>query len=368
MNEIDSLVKKACGMMLDYSAPGLKRRIKNMIKRMLGRKVAERNFISWPCGLCALGLVEYLKAYPQGKHAKTVAVSIESFFDRWIENGSRIARVEDVLAGYVLLEYINVMSPEKEEYLHAADLFSDYLNDARKDAQGTYVYNPLQKENIVLADMLGMVCPFLAKKHNGISDSENAILQIRNFVENSYDPGTGLLYHGYEYIDGKAEKTGIVGWGRTMGWSLMGICLALDEMTPGTEGYELLRDYLMRLTFALRRYLRPDGLFSWQLTQKGPEDTSGSAMIAYSLQKAINSRVFTPDDRDIYESACNIVSRVHDSLKGYITEEGNVEGTLSECLGPGIHPQKYGSYPWSVGPTLALLSIYDDTSPKEANI
>ncbi len=80
-------------------------------------------------------------------------------------------------------------------------------------------------------------------------------------------------------------------------------------------------------------------------------------MIAYSLQKALSEGMITPADDHIYDCAREIVSKVRTALAGHITDDGDVTEALSECQGPGIHPQIYGSYPWSVGPALALFSI-----------
>ena len=46
---------------------------------------------------------------------------------------------------------------------------------------------------------------------------------------------------------------------------------------------------------------------------------------------------------------------INSSTWNYI-ENGRVNNTLAECLGFGMHPQTYGSYPWGQGVTLSMLS------------
>lgn len=357
MNKLDALVLRSCDMLIDYSKPDMIRKLKNVAKRLLGRSVAGRNYISWPTGLCALGLIEFIKNHPEDENAQKAEEALLSYYDRWIEKGSKIGRVEDVLAGYVLLELMEYRKEYSDRYSDAAEGFTDFLKNARTDKNGTYVYNPLQEEDLVLADMLGMVCPYLcaAKGYEGSTDK--AVEQIKTFIDNAYDVKSGLLYHGYINSDGLIGKTGIIGWGRTMGWTLLGVSLTLTLMDRRHPCYDIVKEYLARFILSTARFIRDDGLFSWQLTKEGPEDTSGSAMIAYSLQKALSEGMITPADDHIYDCAREIVQKVRDALSEHITGDGEVTEALAECQGPGIHPQIYGSYPWSVGPTLALLSI-----------
>ena len=357
MNKTDALVSRSCEMLIDYSKPDMVRKLKNIAKKLLGKSVAGRNYISWPTGLCALGLIEFIKSHPESEEAEKAEKELVSYYDRWIENGRKIGRVDDVLAGYVLLELMELKEEYADRYSDAAEGFSDFLKKARTDKNGTYVYNPLQEDDLVLADMLGMVCPYLCAVKGFEGSIDNAVSQIRTFIDNAYDTKTGLLYHGYINSDGFIGRTGIIGWGRTMGWTMMGVSLTLTLMDRAHPCYEIIKEYLTRFILSTIRFLRDDGLFSWQLTKEGPEDTSGSAMIAYSIQKALSEGMITPADDDIYDCARQIVLHVKGALEKYITDDGDVTGALSECKGPGIHPQEYGSYPWSVGTVLALFSV-----------
>ena len=359
MNKRQALVERSLKMMMGYPKAGFARKIKNLIKKMIGRPVNKRNPIAWPNGLCAMGLMEYVKAYPKNKDVPMILKSLEQYFDRWIDSGAKIGRVEDVLSGYVLLEMSRFKSKYEDRYISEIESFVNFLKNARRDRIGSYIYNPKDKNDIVLADTIGMVCPFMSASSDPILE-QMAILQIENYMNNTRDPKSGLPYHGYEFDieSGNVDKLGIIGWGRTLGWTMMGISLTLCNLGPMHRDYAMVREHLIQLLLAVHRYRDPGRLFEWQIGQRGQKDTSGSAMIAYSLMKAINEDIISEDDEEIFECAEDVIRDVMRGIKSHIQKDGNVDQALAECLGPGIHPQEYGSYPWSVGPALALMSVY----------
>lgn len=382
---IIGLIEKSTDMMLHFPRLSVKQRVKNVIKRILSRPVPQPDPRGWKRGICALGLLEFIINNLGEEITRQVIKDLCVFFDTFVEEGVA-DKVEDYLGAYVLIRFLNFIESQSgfqvedekaadtsqglneaiknfvgnsDRYDRAVRKSYENLRAARTDSQGVYIYNAARPENYVLADMLGMAVPFLVEYSKRYSDDEAMAIARRQydlFLMNARDEATGLVYHGYEYIEGagssegtnivedRTEKLGIVGWGRAMGW-LMLSGMADDAMVELIAGYQ-----------------QSDGLFGWKLCpEKTPEeekcedclenihpDTSATAMIVYSLLR---------DGRK--EKYKDLIDRAVEGLMKNITATGDVLNAQAECLGLGLHPMKFGSYPWSVGMTLAVMSLYN---------
>ena len=359
--KLQKLVNRATNLMFNYPTLSLIQRSKNFAKKVIGRDVYLPNCIGWPNGLCALGLLEQIKSNPNTALKRKDAKNLMSYYDRWIRKGMKISRVEDFISGYVLMELMEILDELNisfsTDYEKSVHLMYEYLKGARKDDQGAFVYNANQKEDYVFADMIGMVCPFLAKyavKYDEAEAVELCMKQINLFVKNSADTKSGLPYHAYEYHgETSVDKLGLLAWGRAVGWIMMGLSGAGEALLQSKERYaneiRSLTEELISYGIVLRDYQREDGLFGWHIVDEtGPSDTSATSMILYALSSL----------KDNAELSA-MFNRALQGLIKYVTEDGNVMQGQAECLGIGLHPMKFGSYPWTVGPTLALLSVLD---------
>ena len=101
---------------------------------------------------------------------------------------------------------------------------------------------------------------------------------------------------------------------------------------------------------------RKDGLWGWNIAEKdSQDDTSASAMILYSLSQY-------PMDKGNagINGTSEVLQRGMHGLEKYITTDGKVMQCQAECGGFGIYPERFGSYPWSVGMTLAFMAVMND--------
>ena len=359
--KMQKLVDRSTYLMFNYPHISFAQKGKNALKKILGKTVYVPNCIGWPNGLCALGLLEQIKTNPNISLKKRDAKNLMSYYDNWIRKGMKISRVEDFISGYVLMELMDVLDElsiiYSEDYNKAVHHMYEYLCEARKDTQGAFVYNPNQKEEYIFADMIGMVCPFLAKygiKYDASQAVELCMKQIDLFIGNSTDPVSKLPYHAYEYNDSSAvDKLGLLAWGRAVGWVMIGLSGAKKALLLCEQRYtdeiKLLTEKLISYGIVLKNYQREDGLFGWHIVDEdGPSDTSATSMILYALASL-------KDDNNISE----MLKKALHGLLLYVSDDGNVWQGQAECLGIGMHPMRFGSYPWTVGPTLALLSVLD---------
>lgn len=360
MNKIP-LLDNACKELLRYGVFDTRAKCKYLVKRyILRQKVQGEDPVFWPTGLLAAGLwfcrKELLEA---GEDAdvgtESIDISLAAYFGRWLKKGMPLAVLDDLLAGETLLNiYLDVRTEESvfsgsfsAGALEAClDRLAVFAKEHPKDGTGSLIYRPAHGEALVFADSVGLACPFLHRYGETFDKKEYkelAVLQIVNFLSYGMDGVTGLPYHGYDGKDGC--KYGIIGWGRAVGWLLRGM---MGCMVSG-YGREKLKDSCVGFVDAVMAYQRQDGYFSWQLEAlEGPADTSATGMICAGLRQGIESGVLVGEK---YENALKAGrSALERSVRG-----GTVYQCSAECEGFSCYPQRYGAYPWSLGPALEAL-------------
>ncbi|MCR5502592.1 MAG: glycoside hydrolase family 88 protein [Lachnospiraceae bacterium] len=359
------MTETACKDLLVYPKRNLEWKLKNRIKKSLGMEYETRDPVNWPCGLMAAGLSDMAERL-SAEEKDGVVKALSAFYDRWIEEDHPLQSLEDTLSGTALL-WLYGESGETR-YRRGAHRMVKYLLDHERDEEGSLPYRPKQKNGYVLSDMLGMVCPFLTRyakmakedpagaewdPHTMKSARELACTQIDNFFRYGIDEESGLPFHGYVTSSGK--KLGITGWGRAVGWVLSGLSSVLENSGKNSPEYERFRKYYEELTGRIWEYQYEDGLFGWQLTkyenekEKPHADTSATAMILNAV--CIAERALERRDPAVEER----IGRGIDGLKKQI-RGGRVMNASAECLDIGVHPQIYGAYPWSLGPSLSLFA------------
>jgi rhamnogalacturonyl hydrolase YesR len=324
---------------------------KKIIKRFFFRSYEpDRDLIKWPVGILLLGL-----------HEVRELEVICSYYDKWIDRGAEIISVEDILAGQVMLDMAltsDISESRRSKYMEQCRRMAEFVRDHECDEEGSITYNENRHNGHIYADSIGMICPFVMRYGQYTGQKEYvdmAFRQISNFMDNAADENTGLPYHGYRYKN--HEKYGMIGWGRAVGWIMMGMagCLKADH---GSEAGVRTEHYYLKLTEAVTGHLNAEGLAGWDMTDPDSQtDTSASAMIFYALS------VYTPEP--MKQQVSSITDKGLDSLMKYVTAGGKVMQCQAECGGFGIYPDKFGSYPWSVGMTLACVSCLTDKNDND---
>ena len=341
------MVKEAEYELLHYPSKSLKR----MIKQLLGREM-KRDKINWPTGLLAKSLMDYYMQNKNSEEARVILDYLKKYYGRWMLSGCRMRCLDDAFAGITLIDLHQITGDEK--YKKAADAIAQYLFRHETDDAGSYPYRPKQKNGYVFADGIGMVCPFLckySKTYGDLNAMNLAVTQIQNFITYGMDEKTGLPYHGYDFESG--VKHGIIGWGRAVGWLMIGMAESLAYMEESRPSYEPIKQAYRRLVDKVEAYQLEGGLYSWQLGAKdGPVDTSATAMILYAIARSLDTKVLI----GIHKSR---MMRGREALWNSV-KEGRIYGCLAECQGFCMYPQVYGAYPWSLGSALSLFAMTEE--------
>ena len=343
------MLKEAEYELLHYPKRTIGGRIKRTIRIMTGRKVEPIDKVNWPNGLLAKGLADYYMQHKNSEEAREILDCLKRYYDRWINKQCKLYFLDDAVSGMALIDLHQITGDEK--YKQAADEIARFLFQHETDRAGSFLYRPKQKNGYIFADMIGMVCPFLCKygsTYGDVNAINLAVTQIQNFVEFGMDSKTNLPYHGYQCENG--IKYGIIGWGRAVGWLLMGMSETLAYIEETRPGYEIIKQAYRRIVDKVEAYQRENGLYSWQLEAKeGPVDTSATAMILYAIARSLDTKVLI----GIHKSR---MVRGREALFQMV-KDGKISECLAECQGFSMYPQIYGAYPWSLGPALSLFVL-----------
>lgn len=323
--------------------------LKRVIKLLIGRNAEPLDKINWPTGLLANALIAYYKNNLNTEESLVIMRALKSYFDKWVNGKRRLYYMDDILCGMALIELQQITGEER--YKQALEDMVKYLYNHETDAEGSLPYRPMQKNGHIYADGIGMICPFLCKYGSTYDDpnaTNLAIKQIQNFVKHGIDDRSGLPYHGYEYTSG--VKYGIIGWGRAVGWLMMGMVDSLVYIEKETAAYDTIKQAFRHIVDKVEAYQLEGGMYAWQLSaREGPADTSATAMILYAIAQGLEHGILI----GIHRSR---MLRGREALMG-AAKDGKLDNCLAECGGFGIYPQQYGAYPWSLGPALSMFVI-----------
>ena len=362
---IDETIRDLDGIM-KVSA---KERIKDCAKKLLGRSVRTKDPMFWHAGMLMLGLVTALEKAGDYEHKDKILKSLNSHFELWQKKyNGQIDFVDDALAGYCFVKLYAMTGDIK--YREAADKVYEFIVNAKRDNDGSIIYNPSQNNINIFADGIGQVTMFLAAyARMMVKESDDDIRictdliesQICNFYDNAFDPKSGLHYHAYS-LDCVPRK-GLLGWGRAQGWLIMGLSQVailfnkypyLANMKNASEYIEMYKD----MCTTLLEYQRPDGGFSWQIQGIDSHlDTSATGMIGFSIALGVKEKIFDEGHKKftkifIQESLHRVSKNIYVNSKN-----GAVLNALSSCDDFGVHYQTYGHFPWGQGAGLCSIAL-----------
>lgn len=351
-----ALIDTACSELLTYGLWDVRTKTKNWIKKYVpGKSTDVEDLVFWPSGLLAVGLWN-CRQTADPTLLRKIDSSLSAYFARWEKRHNPILYLDDLLAGEAFLAVYEEYSRNKagnsiisekneEQYRKAIEKLAEYALSYPTDEKGNLPYRAKHGNGHVYVDSIGLIGPFLYEYGRYFKNNECmelAVRQIVNFLVYGMDGSTELPYHGYAVQT--TCKYGIIGWGRAVGWLMRGMagCMITEY------GMEQLKDSYIALADAVLPYQRKDGYFSWQMQAvDGPADTSATGMICAAIKQGMELGVLTdPKYGQALQTGRNAIWK---SVK-----YGRVYDCSGECEGFGRYPQRYGAYPWSLGPALML--------------
>ena len=257
--------------------------------------------------------------------------------------------IDDFIAGEVFLEMYQRTG--KEFYRIGAQKLARWLMNYPTNKFGSLSYR-IEHPDVLMVDDKGMICGFLIRYGVEFGDTEALNLGVRQlhiFLQHGMDESDGLPYHAYDLaLD---RKFGPDTWLRGTGWLAMGLADALTYLPKDHEARAEFSGALTKMLKTLRAYQEPDGCWRWDVNNPVAElDTSGTAMIGYAAEKAIQAGVIDLSWQTLSENALRGVLR-------HTHPNGLVDQALAECNGVGHYAKSFKPSNYAQGPALALFAL-----------
>ncbi len=314
---------------------------------------------SYTAGLIALSMVDLWERTGDQKYYEYA----KGYADEFINEEGEIRgykkedfNIDKVNSGKFLFDLYH--KTKDERYKKAIEILRDQLNDHPRTSEGGF-WHKKRYSNQMWLDGLYMGEPFYAqytKEFGNPADFDDVINQFVTVHKHTYDPVTGLNYHGWD--ESKEQRwadpeTGCSPnfWGRAMGWYAMALVDVLDFIPENHPGREKLLNILNQVAAGIEKYQDTASGLWYQVLDKGKEkgnyqEASVSCMFVYSLMKAVRLHYIDEQYRSVAEKGYRGL------LDNFIKENDN--GTISltsvcAVAGLGGNPYRDGTYNYYIG-------------------
>ena len=251
---------------------------------------------------------------------------------------------DDVAESRILFDLYKYFGEEK--YKNAIDLTYSQILTHPRTKEGNFWHKKIYPNQVWL-DGLYMMQVFYMRYEttfNGYKNYADIKKQYKNVHDIMFNPKKGLHYHGYDssresfWCD---KETGLSKnfWLRACGWhmvSLVDILGYMDEQIY--EDYAFYKTLLKETVDGILQYLDKDNNMFYQVIDKGSKEgnyleTSGSAMVAYTILKGVRLRALP-------ERYQEIGLKIFDGICAkYLTNKNGDLNLGGICLVAGLGPE-----------------------------
>ncbi len=264
---------------------------------------------------------------------------------------------DDIAEGRTLFSLYDISKEEK--YLKAINNIYEQIKEQPRTPEGNFWHKKVYTNQIWL-DGLYMAQPFYLTyetRFNKMEHYNDIINQFENVRKLMFDEKKKLYYHGYDAsksIFWADPKTGLSKnfWLRSIGWFTVALadCSEIINQQMYDE-YRTFTKLLKEIIDSLLTYQDKDTKMFYQVVDKaGAEgnyvETSGSAMIAYSILKG--ARLGILPER-YYQIGLDIFNGICEHSLKEVNGELNLDNIcLVAGLGPENNPRRDGSYEYYI--------------------
>lgn len=314
-------------------------------------------------GLFSLSLLKLDAVAPDPRYRKFAVDAVGSLVapDGSIQGYRREEYQLDALNSGKTLLALNDLAPESR-YQQAARLLLTQLATQPRTPDGGF-WHKQRYTNQMWLDGIYMASTFYAEagKSFGEPDAfDDVARQIRLIDAHTYDPNTGLNYHGWDAAKLQPWANPITGcssnfWGRAEGWYAMALVDVLDYFPTNHPARAQIIAALQKLSVGVLKYQDAKTGLWWQVMDAAGrpgnyQEATASAMFVYALAKGVN-RGYLPR---------NIVPAIQKGYAGIlinlIRDDGGEHWSLMKCCsvaGLGGSPSngrmRDGSFDYYVG-------------------
>lgn len=265
--------------------------------------------------------------------------------------------IDNVNPGKILFDFYEQTGDKR--YKVAMDTLRKQMAEQPRTREGGF-WHKLRYTHQMWLDGIFMASPFLAQYGATFGEpalQDEAVKQILLIAKKTYDPVTGLYYHGWD--ESREQKwanpeTGCSPnfWSRSIGWYSAAIVDVLDYLPQDIAGRDSVLQILQGLAEALVKYQDPNTGTWYQVTDQSAREgnypeSSATALFVYTLAKAINKGYLGSEYLDPVEKAFDGMSKFFTRLE----QDGTY--TITNCCavaGLGGNAGKYrdGSFEYYI--------------------
>jgi len=193
-------------------------------------------------------------------------------------------------------------STQSPRYLKAIQTFREQLKTHPRTSEGGFWHKAIYPHQMWL-DGIYMASPFLAEYAKRFNDPDlfnDVVNQIVLIAKHTYDPKTGLYFHGWDESKEQKWVNKTTGqspnfWGRSMGWYMMALVDVLDFLPQDHPQRQEIINILKHLSKTLLNYQDKQSGLWYQVTDKpGVKgnylESSCTAMFLYAMTKGANKK------------------------------------------------------------------------------
>lgn len=298
---------------------------------ILNGNYKNNNIQSWQSGGLYLGLTEHEKD-------QQVVQSYQQIFLG--QDGRWIKKPEEV--DYALLAYAILRKADDTEHLkEAMDQIYQLILERIQEKDGCVCYRK-HVPDIRFVDTIGFICPFLCL-YGKIYHVQEAIAlswhQIETYTEKGVLQGTSMLAHCYRSSD--CMPMGMYGWGRGIGWFLLGILDAYIELEDSDPEKKRLEKIVMKAADEMYVYQNKEGGFYDNFLTKTRVDSSITAIAGYfygECYRMFQQQVYRKVSEDCKKFLMNSTRR-----------NGMIDFSQGDTKGMGIYASEFDIMPFTQG-------------------
>lgn len=303
---------------------------------------------SWQKAMIEYSLLEH---YSNNKKKTKIDDIVDKYIDKKGLWKIKISEIDSALLAYVILKYYD----DKQKIKQAMDEIY-YLILKRKSSEDELICYRLSLPNLRFVDTIGLVCPFLllyGQVYNNSEANKLAENLINSYLKNGFLHNEYLPFHAYD-VKSKLPQ-GIIGWGRGLGWFLLGI----------TEKYKILqnqitKNLMIELADNLLEFQQDDGRVGWIISQGHNYDSSITAIYAYFYSVCYKITLDNKYKKAAKKSLC--------ALKKSTRRDGAIDYSQGDTKGLGVYSSSFNILPFTQGITLLAIETLKGVVGYDATI
>lgn len=244
-------------------------------------------------------------------------------------------------------------------YKIAMDTLRKQMSEQPRTSEGGF-WHKLKYTHQMWLDGIFMASPYLAQYGATFNEPalfDEAVNQIVLIARKTYEPKTGLYYHGWDESGEQKWANPDTGcspnfWSRSIGWYGAAIVDVLEFLPAETAGRDSVLQILQGLAQSLVNYQDSTSGVWYQVTDQGARsgnylESSATALFIYTLAKAINKGYIGN------EYIAPVQKAFDGMIKNFIRQEENDSYTITHCcavagLGGDAKKDRNGSFEYYI--------------------